>query len=118
MPLDEFLFEPFYQLMRLRLLADEVERSGIGPGLAVADARVVVVCPAANRDYRLAVPSAPPARRYPQLTTVEAVVQATLRDPRGIAVAASEALVAGLRASDQAKNLRDWLDYHALRYGW
>jgi len=116
-PLDEFLFEPFYQLMRLRLLADEVERSGIGPGLAVADARVVVVCPAANRDYRLAVPSTPLARRFPTLATVEAIMQATLRDPAGISVASSEALVAGIRASDQAANLADWLDYHALRYG-
>ena len=118
MPLDEFLFEPFYQLMRLRLLADEVERSGIGPGLAVADARVVVVCPAANRDYRLAVRSTPLARRFSKHTSIEGVMRATLRDPAGISVASSEALVAGLRASDQAANLGDWLDYHALRYGW
>ncbi len=117
-PLDEFLFEPFYQLMRLRLLADEIERTGIGPGLAVADARVVVVCPKTNRDYRLAVSSTPLARRFPKHTTVEGVMQATLRDPAGISVASSEALVAGLRASDQAKNLGNWLDHHALRYGW
>jgi hypothetical protein len=117
-PLEEFLFEPFYQLMRLRLLADEVERTGIGPGLAVADTRVVVVCPEANRDYRLAASSTPLARRYPDLTTVEEVMRATLRDPVGIAVASSEALVAGLRAWERADTIGSWLDYHAGRYGW
>ena len=117
-PLDEFLFEPFYQLMRLRLLADEIERSGFGPGMTIADARVVVVCPAANRDYLLAVRSTPLAKRYPSLPTVEAIMQATLRQPDGIQVASSEALVAGLRACAQAASLAPWLDYHAARYGW
>lgn len=55
--LDDYLFEPFYQLLRLRLLADEIQRSGFAPGMAVQDARVVVVCPAANLDYRLVVSS-------------------------------------------------------------
>ncbi len=41
-----------------------------------------------------------------------------LRDPAGISVASSEALVAGLRASEQAVNLGVWLDYHARRYAW
>jgi len=117
-PLDEFLFEPFYQLMRLRLLADEIERSGLGPDLAVADARVVVVCPAANRAYLLPVQSTPLAKRFPALPTVEAIMQATLRQPDGIQIAASEAVVAGLRASPAATSIAPWLDYHALRYGW
>ncbi len=117
-PLDEFLFEPFYQLMRLRLLADEIERSGLGPDVEVSDARVVVVCPAANRDYLLAVPGTHLARRHPSLPTVEFSMQATLHDPRGIQVATSEALVAGLRASAEARSLGSWLNYHARRYGW
>ncbi len=117
-PLDDFLFEPFYQLMRLRLLADEMQRGGVTPSLAITDARVVVVCPAANHDYLVPVASTPLARRYPELPTIEVVIQATLRDPRGIQVASSEMLVAGLRASGVADKLGDWLDYHALRYGW
>ena len=117
-PLDEFLFEPFYQLLRLRLLADEIVRSGFAPGLAVRDARVVVVCPAANQEYRLAVASTPLARRFPALPTVEGAMQATLRRPSDLVIVDSEALVGALRASRAAPELGGWLDYHAVRYGW
>ncbi len=117
-PIDDFLYEPFYQLLRLRLLADELQRSGVAPGLAVVDARVVVVCPAANVDYARAVASTPLARRFPGLCTVGELMCATLRAPDGIALAASERIVAGLRASPSAPAISDWLDYHRVRYGW
>ena len=117
-PLDEYLFEPFYQLLRLRLLADEIRRSGFAPGMPVRDARVVVVCPAANEDYRLAVASTPLARRFPALPTVERIMQATLHDPRDLVIVDSEMLVQALRASPVAPDIGGWLDYHALRYGW
>ncbi|MFZ5480618.1 MAG: hypothetical protein ACOZNI_27895 [Myxococcota bacterium] len=45
-------------------------------------------------------------------------MRATLRAPEGIALVASERLVAGLRASCSAPALPAWLDYHRLRYGW
>jgi hypothetical protein len=117
-PLDEFLFEPFYQLMRLRLLADVIERSGLSPDTQVADARVVVVCPDANADYRRAVRTTPLARRFPALSSVEDVMRATLRNPDDLAVASSEALVGALRASEQAVSVATWLSYHHERYGW
>lgn len=117
-PLDEFLFEPFYQLMRLRLLADVIERTGLSPDVQVADARVVVVCPEANTDYRRAVHTTPLARRYAALTTVEEVMRATLRDPADLAVASSEGLVSALRASEHADSMTAWLAYHHDRYGW
>jgi len=117
-PLDDFLYEPFYQLLRLRLLADEVQRGGLAPGMPVVDARVVVVCPAANTDYLDAVASTPLARRFPGLGTVAEVMQATLRAPEGIAAVASEHLVAGLRAGPTAPGISAWLDYHRVRYGW
>lgn len=117
-PLDEFLYEPFYQLLRLRLLADEIERAGLSPAVRVEDARVVVVCPAANTEYRRAVRSTPLAKRYSSLSTVEEVVRATLRDPADLTVVASESLVAALRASEQAPSLDAWLRYHPDRYGW
>jgi len=49
--LDDFLFEPFYQIMRLHLLRDRMLEEGVSPRLPIVDARVVVVCPAANADY-------------------------------------------------------------------
>jgi len=117
-PLDEFLFEPFYQLLRLRLLADEIQRVGMSPARPVFDARVVVVSPEANRDYRIAVPTIPLARRYPRLETVEQIMRFEIRDPDGIAFAASEELVARLRASRAALDLEGWAAYHETRYGW
>lgn len=45
-------------------------------------------------------------------------MQATLRDPRDLVITDSEGLVEALRASPVAPDLREWLDYHALRYGW
>jgi hypothetical protein len=62
------------------------------------------------------VASTPLARRFPKLAKVEELMRAIMRDPAGIAVASSEALVAGLRASKQAAKLGTWLAYHAFRY--
>jgi hypothetical protein len=101
-----------------RLLADEVERSGLAPDLAVDQARVVVVCPSANVDYVRAVPTTPLAARFPDLSTVEAVMQATLREPWGISVVHPEAVSAGMLASAVVGDLTEWRDYHVLRYGW
>ena len=117
-PLDDFLIEPFYQLLRLRLLADELQRSGLAPGLPVVDARVVVVCPEANTDYLSVVASTPLARRFPGRETVEEVMQATLRTPSGVTFVPSERLVRDLRASPVAPALAAWLHYQQLRYGW
>jgi hypothetical protein len=117
-PIDDFLFEPFYQLMRLRLMADEMCRNGVTPTLVVTDARVVAVCPGANKDYFVPVARIPLAQRYPEQASIDAVMQSTLRDPAGIKVAFCEELVDALRASPMAPDLADWLDYHAVRYGW
>ena len=81
--LDDFLFEPFYQLMRQRLLADRMVRER---EMDVDEAKVVVVVPEANWAYRfiaLGSKTTSPllARRFPQLTTVEAVMHAALKDP-------------------------------------
>ena len=81
--LDDFLYEPFYQIMRQRLLADRMVQQR---ELDVDEAKVVVVVPEGNRAYRAVgsvrtTTSPPLAGRFPQLETVEAVVRASLRDP-------------------------------------
>ena len=81
--LDEFLYEPFYQIMRQRLMADRmVHRRDLG----VDEARVVVVVPEENRAYRMVASgrkttSPPLARRFPHVQTVEEVMWAVLRSP-------------------------------------
>lgn len=118
-PLDDLLYEPFYQLMRLRLLADRMIVESVSPSLPVADARVVVVCPAGNAQYRNAVATTPLARRFPNDGTIEQLMRRTLRDPRGIAVVASEDLLAAVGAAGLDEDaIRPWLDYHGRRYGW
>lgn len=113
-PLDELLFEPYYQLLRLRLLADELARSGVGPELPVHDAKVVVVCPEANRDYRVPVASTPLARRFPGRATVVELMRDTVRDPAGFELVAPARLVDGAAGLGE---LAAWVGYQRGRYG-
>jgi hypothetical protein len=118
-PVAEFLFEPYYQLFRLRLLADELVRSGIGPGQRVDDAAVIVVCPTGNEDYLRPVARTPLARRFPAAGTVHAVMQATLKDPAGVRHVGIREAMREVFDAAWAANLGDWLNYHAARYqGW
>lgn len=117
-PFKDWLWEPFYQLMRLRLLADRMVARGVTEGQRVDEARVVVVCPKANNAYRLAVQKTPLAARRPPGATVEDIVRTTLKDPASLTVVAQDDLVAHLRGSLVASGLSSWLAYHSLRYGW
>ena len=54
--MDELLYDPFYQLMRLRLLADRMVRDR---ELGVSEAKVVVVVPRGNTVYRRRITSPP-----------------------------------------------------------
>ena len=81
--LDDFLYEPFYQIMRQRLLADRMVHEG---EMGIEEAKVVVVVPDENCAYRTVTDgrtSTSPllARRFPELETVEAVMRASLHDP-------------------------------------
>jgi hypothetical protein len=116
--LDDFLFEPFYQIMRLRLLAERMRQEGVTPDLKVDDARLIVICPEANQQYRIAVQDTPLAARFPAETTVEGIVRNTLKDPVSFAVVGQETLVETLRQSEVSPSLGPWLEYHRARYGW
>lgn len=118
LPFEDLLLEPFYQLMRMTLLGDRILAEGFTETLRVDDVRVVVVCPAANQDYRLVVPTTPVGRRSPSGTTVRKALRAGLKDPRRLDVIAQDDLVALLRSSTLAPALKSWLDYHSLRYAW
>ena len=81
--LDDFFYEPFYQIMRQRLLADRMvqERE-----LGIDEAKVVVVVPEENWAYKTisdgrTTTSHLLAQRFPQLETVEAVMRAALKNP-------------------------------------
>ena len=117
--LDAFLFEPFYQLMRQRLLADRMVRRR---EMDVDEAKVVVVVPEANRVYRMVAlgsktTSPPLARRFPQLATVEAVMHATLKDPAAqFGMVAPADLLEGV-IQEFPDETSAWATYWWERYG-
>jgi hypothetical protein len=114
-PLDEMLFEPFYQIMRLGLLADKMVRDGKEFG--VTEAKVVVVCPADNLAYRNRITSPGLEARVRAGSTVEQAVHYALRTLAGFSVACPKALVAAVRGSRHTGDLSAWLKYQHERYG-
>lgn len=77
-PMEELLDEPFYQLMRLRLLADRMVKE---QELGISDAKLVVVVPEGNTAYREVITSPPLKTRFPNCETVSDVFRATLKRP-------------------------------------
>ena len=81
-PVTAWFYEPFYQIMRQRLLADRMVRNG---ELGVREAKVVIVVPDVNRAYRERITSAgvgsgnSPNAREPS----EDVLRAALAQPDG-----------------------------------
>ena len=117
--LDDFLHEPFYQIMRQRLLADRmVERRELG----VEEARVVVVVPKENWAYRsisdgITTTSPPLVQRFPRLRTVEDVMRASLRDPASQIDMVAPALLANAVSQCLPGETAEWADYWRSRYG-
>ena len=114
-PMSELLYEPFYQLMRLRLLAD---RMAANRELDVTDAKVVVVVPEDNSGYRERITSPRLAERFPQHKTVSDVMRATLKDPDAtFASVCPSALVAAVERKCGSKDTaRAWVAYQRERY--
>ena len=109
-PMDELLYEPFYQIMRLRLLADRMVKD---KELGVSDAKVVVVVPEDNAAYRERITSP----GLPDLGTVEEVVRATLKDPdRAFATISPEALIDAVER-ECGDSVSEWATYQRERYG-
>ena len=117
--LDDFLYEPFFQIMRQRLLADRmVERRELN----VDDAKVVIVVPEENWAYRTVADgrcTTSPAltRRFRHLGTVEAVMRAFLRDPDAqFAIVAPSLLLESVVRSLPDETV-EWANYWHERYG-
>ena len=112
--MDEFLYEPFYQIMRQRLLADRMIHQ---KELGVSEAKVVVVVPEGNIAYREIVTSPPLRKRFPDLQSVEQVVRAALKRPgEQFAMVAPAAMVAAIEETCGAAGSH-WAEYWRERYG-
>lgn len=113
--LDDWLYEPLYQLMRLRLLADRMVRSR---EFGVDEVKVVVVCPSENTAYLKNITSEALKLKLPNAKSIADVMCATLQSPGGFAVVSPAQLLAGVRHAVVGKEVDDWCAYQAERYGW
>ena len=114
-PMGELLYEPFYQLMRLRLLADRMVKD---QELGITEAKVVVVVPQGNSEYRERITSPPLAERFPEHKTVSDVMRATLKDAdAAFALVCPSVLVDAVERNCDSDVVRDWVAYQRERYG-
>ena len=113
-PFDAWLFEPFYQILRLRLLADRMVRNR---ELAISEAKVVVVVPEGNRAYLERVTSPWLERVYPDRTVSE-IVHETLVDPERAYASVSPSVLAASVRQRCGTTAASWSSYLRQRYGW
>ena len=101
--------------MRQRLLADRmVARKELG----VSEAKVVLVVPDGNAEYRHTITSPALRAAFPNATTVEEVTRASMNAPElDFAVVSQHAIGKAVRALC-GEAVRDWSEYHLDRYGW
>ena len=117
--LDDFLYEPFYQLMRQRLLADRMVHNR---ELDIGQAKIVVVVPEENWDYRVVSDgrtSTSPllAQRFPQLETVDEIMRTCLKYPESqFDLVPAEVLLEGVQRK-LSYETGDWASYWRERYG-
>lgn len=115
-PVEELLYDPLCQIMRLLLLGQRMvqERE-----LGITDYRVVVVCPEANTAYRDRITSPLLRTRFPGVVSIEGVIRAVLRDPGTFVMTSPEQLLSAVRGSGSVRSsLVAWSDYMRERYGW
>ena len=117
--LEDFFCEPFYQIMRQRLLADRMVQQR---ELDVDEAKVVVVVPEDNQAYRRvadrsATTSPRLAQRFPGLETVHEMIRACLKNPDAqFDMVAPSLLLEGVVRSLPDESV-EWANYWRERYG-
>ena len=113
-PMSELLYDPFYQLMRLRLLADRMVTDG---ELGVSEAKVVVVVPEDNAAYREQITSPALAKRFSQLKTVSEVMRATLKRPDQAFASICPSVLRIVIERECGTAASSWAAYQRERYG-
>ncbi len=113
--LDDVLYDPFYQLVRLGLLGDAMLEDR---ALDLAEVAVVVVCPTDNTAYRERVTSPALRHRFPDETTVAGVARHLWKRPEGFSMIDPRQLVDAVRAAGTEPEVERWSGYMRDRYGW
>jgi hypothetical protein len=113
-PITEFFYEPFYQLMRLRLLADRMVSI---PELDISSATLVLVCPEGNTAYLETITSPELLARFPKSRTVPEVFSKTMRDSSGFNWTSPQKILTFVRKYCSPLLVKR-LEYLRERYGW
>ena len=109
---DALFFDPFYQLMRLQLLTQEMELSREMDADVVS---VLHICPEANKEFRGRVTSPRLANIFPNKGTLEIWEELVPHD-KFISISVEGLLETILRWTE-ADN-QEWAVYLKIRYGW
>jgi len=109
---DSLFFDPFYQLMRLQLLAQEME---INHGMGADIVSVLHVSPKANTGFRNHVTSPYLQEKYPGKGVLE--IWETLVKPGSFKSISVENLLTAINNA-AANKYADWVDYLNARYNW
>jgi hypothetical protein len=113
--LDDVLYDPFYQIVRLGLLGDAMLEDR---ALDLAHVAVAVVCPSENTAYRERVTSPALRRLFPGETTVAGVARHLWKRPEGFHMVEPRQLVEAVHAAGAEPELERWSGYMRDRYGW
>jgi len=105
-------FDPFYQLMRLQLLAQEMELSREMDADVVS---VLHICPEANREFRERVTSPYLANTFPGKGTLE-IWKELVPQNKFKSISVEDLLNTILRRTKTDD--WEWADYLKVRYGW
>ena len=103
-PFDAWLFEPFYQILRLRLLADRMVRNR---EIGVSEAKVVVVVPEGNRAYRERVTSPWLEKAFPK-KAVSDIVHKTLVNPDRLYVPVPQSALSDVVRTESGQGAIAW----------
>ena len=114
-PVTAWFYEPFYQILRQRLLAERMVRN---EELGVREAKVVIVVPDGNRAYRERITSPVLAAEFKEAQTVEEVVRAALTKPEPAFACVSPSTMADAVRQQCGNEFVEWSDYLKDRYGW
>ncbi|MDE2767689.1 MAG: hypothetical protein OXO54_08350 [Chloroflexota bacterium] len=114
-PLEAWLYDPFYQIMRMRLLAD---RMVADRELDVSEAKVVVVVPAGNLAYRERITSPELSTLFPEARSAADVMRNTLSHPDRDFASVCPSVLAGAVRRTCGESATAWGNYLRKRYGW
>lgn len=108
-------FEPFYQLMRLQLLAQEMEAGDKGREMDSDVVTILHICPEVNGDFRNKVTSRYLEKEYPGKGPLQIWQQIVPAD-RFLSISVEDLLDTIVETAGPVK--RGWAEYLRARYGW